>query len=286
MITVTGATGHLGHLVVDALLEEISAAEIVAVGRDEAKAADLVARGVEFRRADYDHPETLAPAFDGATKVLLISSNEVGRRAAQHEAVIAAARDAGVELIAYTSILHCDTSPLGLATSHSATEAALASSNVPFVLLRNGWYNENYALAIPTALEHGLIGCAGEGRISAAARADYAAAAARVLIDTDQAGRVYELAGDTSFTMTELAAGISRQSGREVTYTDLPQADHAAALMQAGLPQAVAEMLADSDAGAARGGLFDDSGTLSRLIGRPTTPINTTIRAAVAATGN
>ena len=283
MILVTGATGQLGHLAVAALLEETSADNIVASGRDADKAADLSARGVEFRAADYSDPAALRAAFAGIRKVLLISSSEVGQRVAQHQDVIDAAKAAGVELVAYTSILHADSSALGLAVEHRATEAALAASGLPYTLLRNSWYNENYALAVPTALEHGLIGCAGDGRISSASRADYAAAAARVLLDPDQAGQVYELAGDTGFTLAELAAEISAQSGKPVTYTNLTQAEHEAALVAAGLPQPVAAMLADSDAGAANGGLFDDSRTLSRLIGRPTTPIGETVRQALAA---
>jgi NAD(P)H dehydrogenase (quinone) len=282
MILVTGATGQLGHLVVEALLEEAPAETILASGRDADKAADIVARGVEFRPAEYNDVPALAKAFAGVSKVLLISSSEVGQRTQQHKNVIDIAKAAGVELIAYTSILHADSSPLGLATEHRATEDALAKSGLAHVLLRNSWYNENYAMAIPAALEHGLIGCAGDGRISAASRADYAAAAARVLLDPDQGGKVYELAGDEGFTMAELAKEISSQSGKTVQYTNLSQADHEAALVAAGLPQPIAAMLADSDAGAAQGGLFDDSHTLSKLIGRATTPIGETIRSALA----
>lgn len=285
MLAVTGATGQLGHLVVDALLEKVPAAEIVAIGRNAEKATDLVNRGVTFRQADYDQPATLGPALKDVSKLLLISSSELGQRVQQHEAVIAAAKAAGVELIAYTSILHADTSPIGLAAEHRATEDALSNSGVPFVLLRNGWYSENYAAAVPTALQYGLIGCAGEGRISAAARADFAAAGACVLLEDGQAGRVYELAGDQAFTMSELAAEISKQSGREVTYTNLSQTEHEAALVEAGLPEAIAAMLANADAGIAKGALYDDSHQLSALIGRPTTPIASVVGEALAQLG-
>ena len=201
---------------------------------------------------------------------------------AQHRAVIDAAVRNGVKLIAYTSLLHADTSVLGLAHEHKETEAMLKSSGLPHVLLRNGWYTENYAASVPAALAHGVVlGCAGDGRISSAARADYAAAAAAVLVAPDQAGRVYELAGDTSYTLRGLAAEIARQSGKAVAYNDLPQADYEAALVGFGLPQPVAEMLADSDIGASKGGLFDESRQLSALIGRSTTPMAATIAAAL-----
>lgn len=274
MIAITGATGQLGRLVVAQLLDRVPAADIVAAVRSPAKAADLAARGIEVRLADYDDPDTLATALQGIDKLLLISSSELGRRARQHGNVIAAAVRAGVDLIAYTSVLHADDSPLGLAEEHRQTEAALAASNVPYVLLRNGWYMENYAAAIPAALEHGaVIGSAGDGRISAAPREDFAAAAAAVLTRDGQAGRTYELAGDDAFTLTELADEIARQSGRPVAYRNLSQADHAAALIDAGLPEPVAGLLADSDAGVAQGALYDDGQALSRLIGRRTTPL-------------
>ncbi len=283
MLAVTGATGHLGHLVIAALLEETPAGRILAIGRNAQKAADLAGRGVTFRQADYNAPETLGPALEGAEKLLLISGSETGRRVRQHQAVIDAARAASVGFMAYTSILRADSSPIGLARDHRATEAALADSGIPHALLRNGWYCENYIAGLPAALEHGLIGCSGDGRISAASRADFAAAAARVLLDDGQAGQVHELAGDTAFTMSELAAEISAQSGRDVVYTDLSQGDYQAALEGAGLPGSIAAMLADSSAAAGRGALFDDGHALSRLIGRPTTPIGEVIRQALAA---
>ena len=284
MIAVTGATGQLGRLVIDALLEKVPAASVAALVRDPAKAADLAARGVTLRQADYAQPETLFPALEGVDTLLLISSSEVGQRAPQHQAVIDAAAAAGVGLIAYTSILHADSSPLALAEEHRATEAALAASGLDHVLLRNGWYSENYAGSVPTAAEHGaVIGAAGEGRISAAARADYAAAAAAVLADpAAHAGKTYELAGDTAFTLADLAAEIARQSGKPVTYQDMPQAAYAEALKGFGLPGPFAEILADSDVGASRGGLFDDSHALSALIGRPTTPMSEMVKSALA----
>ncbi|KNH34128.1 MULTISPECIES: SDR family oxidoreductase [Pantoea] len=283
MIAVTGATGQLGRFVIDALLKKVPAGEIIAAVRTPAKAADLAALGVIVRQADYGQPETLEAAFAGVDKLLLISGSEVGQREAQHKAVIEAARAAGVGFIAYTSLLHADTSPLGLGVEHRATEALLKASGIPFALLRNGWYSENYAASIPPALaHHAFIGAAGEGRIASAARQDYAEAAAEVMTREDQAGKVYELAGDDSYTLAQFAAEIAAQSGEKVDYVNLSQSEFAAALKNAGLPEGLAEMLADSDAGAEKGGLFDDSRQLSQLIGRPTTTWQAVIRAALA----
>ncbi|AOW13032.1 NAD(P)-dependent oxidoreductase [Hydrogenophaga crassostreae] len=283
MIVITGATGQLGRLVIQNLLKTTPAAHIVAAVRSPEKARDLAAQGVVVRQADYTQPASLVAAFQGAEKVLLISSSEVGQRLPQHQAVIEAAAKAGVKLVAYTSILHADTSPLGLADEHKATEALLTKSGLPHVLLRNGWYTENYVGSAPAAAAHGaVLGAAKDGRIASAARADYAAAAAAVLVAQDQAGKVYELAGDTSYTLTELATEIARQSGKPVAYQDMPQAASAEALASMGLPAGLAQMLAESDVGASKGGLFDDSKQLSQLIGRPTTPLAESVKQALA----
>ena len=282
MIAVTGASGQLGRLVMEGLLARVPAANIVAAVRNPAKVADLVARGVVARTADYAKPETLDAAFAGVGRLLLISSSEVGGRVPQHRNVIEAARRAGVGLVAYTSILHADTSPLGLGAEHRETEALLRASGLPHVLLRNGWYTENYLASLPSALQHGaFVGSAGQGRIASAARADYAAAAVAVLTGEGQAGKVYELAGDTAYTLAELAAEVSRQTGRQIGYADMPQAEFRNVLVGAGLPEPIADLLADSDAGAARGGLFDDGRQLSALIGRPTTPLSALVETAL-----
>lgn len=283
LIGVTGASGQLGRLAIQSLLARgYPAARIVAIVRDPTRAADLAAHGVQVRQGDYDRPDTLDLALAGIERLLLVSSSEVGKRAPQHQAVIDAAVRAGVGLVAYTSLLHADTSPLGLAAEHVQTERALQASGLPHVLLRNGWYTENYAAGIAGILQHGvLFGSAGDGRLSLAARADYAAAAANVIASDAQAGKVYELAGDAAVTLADFAAELARQSGTPIAYQDLPQQDYRDALLSAGLPGFVAELLSDSDAGAARGGLFDDSGTLGRLIGRPTTPIADVIAGAL-----
>jgi len=282
MIVITGASGQLGRLVIEELLTSVPANQIIAAVRTPAKVADLAARGVVVRQADYSQPATLDAAFAGASQILLISSSEVGQRLPQHQNVIAAAKRANVSLLAYTSLLHADTSPLGLATEHVATEQALKASGLPYAILRNGWYTENYTASIPPALQYGvLLGSAGDGKIASATRSDYAAAAAAVLRTSNQAGKVYELAGDTAYTLTEFAAELTRLSGKAIAYQNLPQADYAKALLDAGLPDFLAELLADSDTGASKGGLFDDSHQLSQLIGRPTTPLATAIAAAL-----
>jgi NAD(P)H dehydrogenase (quinone) len=274
MIALTGATGQLGQFVVEALLKSVPAKEIVAIVRNPAKAEALSKQGLIVRQGDYNDQAALTQALAGVEKLLLISSSEVGQRAAQHRNVINAAKAAGVKFIAYTSLLHADTSPLGLHVEHVETEKLLAESGIPFALLRNGWYSENYLASAPAALAHGVfIGAAGEGKIASATRADYAAAAARVISEEGHAGKVYELAGDSAWTLSDLAALLSEASGKKVVYQNQSEADFAAALKGAGLPDGLAEMLADSDIGASKGGLFDDSQTLSKLIGRPTTSI-------------
>ncbi len=279
-LLVTGATGQLGGLVIEALLETVPAGTIVAGVRDPAKAAAIGLRdkGVEVRIADYSQPETLARAMVGVDRLLLVSGSEIGKRTVQHRTVIDAAKHAGVGLIAYTSILRADTSPLFLAGEHRDTEAALAEAGVPFVLLRNGWYTEVYTWRLPLALKHGaLIGAASDGRISAAARADYARAAATVLAGGDHAGRTYELAGDASFTLAELVAVVAEASGRPIAYRNMSAEELRSAATEAGVPDMFAKLLSDTDAGTEQGALFDDGGELARLIGRPTTPFRTTI---------
>ncbi|HDG1667191.1 SDR family oxidoreductase [Kluyvera ascorbata] len=279
MIAITGATGQLGQHVIANLLNTTSANQLVAVVRNPAKAEALSQKGVVVRQADYGDEAALTKALQGVDKLLIISSSEVGQRAPQHRNIINAAKAAGVKFIAYTSLLHADKSPLGLHVEHVETEKMLADSGIPYALLRNGWYTENYLASAPAALEHGVfIGAAGEGKIASATRADYAAAAARVIAEEGHAGKVYELAGDHGWTLGELAAELAKQSGKKVVYQNLSQADFAAALKSVGLPAGLADMLADSDVGASKGGLFDDSHTLSKLIGRPTTPLAESVK--------
>ena len=279
MIAITGATGQLGHYVIKSLMKTVPASQIVAIVRNPAKAQALTAQGITVRQADYGDEAALTSALQGVEKLLLISSSEVGQRTPQHRNVIHAAKAAGVKFIAYTSLLHADKSPLGLHVEHVETETMLADSGIPYALLRNGWYPENYLASAPPALEHGVfIGAAGDGKIASATRADYAEAAARVIAEEGHAGKVYELAGDEAWTLSELAAALSKQSGKNVVYQNLSEADFAAALKSVGLPAGLADMLADSDIGASKGSLFDDSRTLSALIGRPTTPLAESIK--------
>jgi len=283
VITVTAATGHLGRLVVADLLDRgVPADQITAAVRNPARAADLGVRVVE---ADYDRPETLPPAFAGTDRLLFISASEPGRRVEQHQNVIDAARAANVGLIAYTGILRGGTSSLRLAEEHTATEAAIVATGLPYVFLRNGWYTENFTGQVAQAVQSGVVlGAAGDGRVSAATRADFAAAAGAVLTDPSVAsGTIYELGGDESFTLSEYAAEISRQSGTPVAYRDLPEAEYAQTLAGFGIPVPVAEILADSHRGLAAGDLFTDSGDLRRLIGRPTTSLADAVTAALKA---
>lgn len=281
-IAVTGATGQLGRLVVEALISRGAApGEIIAAVRDTTRAAGLAARGVQVREADYDRPETLASAFAGVDRLLLVSGNEVGKRVPQHTAVVEAARAAGVRFLAYTSILRADTSTIGLAPEHLATEQVIAGSGLPYALLRNGWYTENYTGQLGTALSTGaFLGSAGDGRIAAATRADYAEAAAAVLLSGEPG--VYELGGE-AFTMAGLAAEVTRQSGTPVEYRNLPVAEYRAALVGAGLPEGYAGLLADTDLKIADGELDTDSDDLSRLIGRPATPLADAVATALKA---
>jgi NAD(P)H dehydrogenase (quinone) len=270
-IAITGATGQFGRLTIPLLQQKLPQEKLVALVRSPAKAADL---GIEAREADYDRPETLATALAGVDTLLFISASDLGRRVPQHLAVIAAAKAAGVKRIVYTSLLHADRSIISLAGEHSATEQALRESGIPATLLRNGWYTENYMASVPGALAHGaFIGSAGEGRIASAARRDYAEAAAVVVAGSGHEGKTYELAGDEAWTLAELADELSRQSGRDIPYRNLSEADYAAALQGVGLPAPMAQAYAGFDAAAAKGALFDDGRTLSRLIGRPTTPL-------------
>lgn len=281
-IAITAATGHLGRLVVQALLDKgIPAADIVAVVRNPGKAASLAAQGGTVRQADYDDPEALAAALSGVDRVLLISGIDPSR-ALQHRNIVEATRDAGASLIAYTSVVNADATKLMLAADHRATEAIVRDSGVPFVLLRNSWYTENYTGTLAQTLGRGVIlGSAGNGRVSAATRADYAEAAAAVLTGEGHENKVYELGGDESFTMPELAAVVSEQSGTPVVYRDLPVEEYTQALVGAGLPEGMAVLLADGDRAIAEGELFTDSGDLSRLTGRPTTRLAEAIAAAL-----
>ena len=279
-IAITGATGQLGRLVINKLKTKVPSENIVALVRTPAKAADLA---VAVREADYGKPETLHRALAGVDTLLLISSSEIGQRAAQHHNVIEAAKRARVKRIVYTSLLHADTSAMtSLAVEHRATEEELKTSHIPFTILRNGWYTENYAASIPAAVAGGaFIGSARNGRISSAARADYADAAVAVLTSNGHESKTYELAGDESYTLSDLAAEISRQTGKNIPYKDLPEAEYAAALAGFGLPQPVAQAYANFDTGASKGALFENGRELSRLITRPTTALSASVADAL-----
>lgn len=279
---VTGATGHLGHLAVTSLLAHgVAADQIVAIGRNTERLAELAELGVTTRVADYSDRASLDAALAGVDRLLLVSGSEVGQRVPQHLNVIAAAEAAGVDLVAYTSIPNADTSDMALAEEHLATEQALAASGLRHTFLRNGWYLENYTEQLPTHLEHGaILGSAGDGRVSAATRADLAEAAALALLAEDPKA-VHELGGD-AFSLTELAATVSAETGRDVSYVDLPAEEFARTLAGAGVPEAFAQVLADSDLGLARGELFVEGDDLTELLGRPATTLVEAVRSAAA----
>lgn len=282
-ILVTGANGQLGQLVIQELSQHVGV-EIIAGVRSIDKANALGTSGFRVAHMDYDDNDTLVHSLEGVDRLLLISSSEVGKRTRQHENVIRAATTCGVPLIAYTSILHGTRNPMLLAKEHQQTESLLKSAGIPHVLLRNGWYTENYLASLSQVLAMGqLFGCAANGLLSLASRADYASAAAAVLLSDDQAGKVYELAGDVPCTMEQIAAEVWRQAGTKVQYVNLPECDYCSMLASIGLPENFAKAIADSDAQASQGALHNESRQLSALIGRSTTAIATSIAQSLQA---
>lgn len=278
MYVISGAGGHLGRLVVAGLLERVPAERIVAATRNPDSVADLAARGVQVRVADFDEPDTLPAAFDGAERLLLISTDGFPRRVAQHKTAVEAAASAGVGHLSYTSVLRAASTHLRLAADHKATEEIIAASGLPHTFLRNSWYTEMYEQRARQGAESGvIIGSAGTGRVASAARADYAAAAVAVLTLDGTPEPVYELSGDTAWSFPELAAATSRVTGREVTYRDLSPAEHRKALLDSGLPEPAADIVAGIDSDIAGGALDGTSGHLRALIGRPTTPLADTL---------
>jgi NAD(P)H dehydrogenase (quinone) len=281
-LVVTGASGHLGRLTVQALLDRgVAPGRIVAAARTPERLDDLAALGVDVRRADYDDSQSLKEAFAGAERVLLVSGTAVGERVAQHGRVVEAAREAGIDLIAYTSLTRADTTTMLLAADHKATEDLIRESGLPYVFLRNSWYLENYTEQLATTLEHkAILGSTGTGRVSAASRADYAAAAAAVLTEDGPRNHAYELGGDTAFTLAEYAATLSELTDEAIAYVDQQPAEYQAFLESVGVPAPMASILADSDVGISRGDLLVESGELGRLIGRRTTTLTEAIGAA------
>ncbi|MBO6868361.1 MAG: SDR family oxidoreductase [Thalassococcus sp.] len=278
-IAITGASGQLGRLAIENLKTRVDAGDIVALVRDPSKVADL---GVEARKADYHKPETLTAALQGIDRLVLISSSDFDDRAGQHQNVIDAAKETGVKHLIYTSILKADASPMIIAQDHKVTEAAIKASGIPYTFLRNGWYTENWTGSLPAAVEAGaLIGSAGDAKVTPATRQDYAEAIAAVAAGEGHEGQSYELGG-TAFTLSDLATELSKQTGKDIPYNDLPEAAYKDILISFQLPEALATVIADADAQAQNGWLTDESGTLERLIGRPTTPLSSAVAAALA----
>lgn len=279
-IAITGAAGQLGRLVVDELKRQMEDFGIVAIVRSAPKAQDL---GVEIRVADYDEPDTMEKTLIGIDRLLLISGSEVGKRITQHSNIIQAAKKAGVKWIVYTSLLHADSSSLSLAGEHVATENLLKTSGIPHTILRNGWYTENYTGSVHAAVNAGaLLGSAGEGKISAAARIDYAVAAARVISNDAYIGKTFELSGDLYFTLADLAAEVSKQTGKNVIYKNLSEQEYVETLLGFGIPDQLAHAIAGWDVSASKGDLFNQGHDMSAIIGRDTTSLSESIKNALA----
>lgn len=278
-IAVTGATGQLGQLVITQLVAQTAQQQIVALARHPEKAQLFKQQGIEVRAFDYSHPvAVLAQALQGIEKILLISSSEIGQRTEQHQQVIEAAKQAGVQTIVYTSLLKADSSPLALADEHIATEQLIKASGLDYTILRNGWYSENYVGNLAQAITQGVIlGATQHGKISSATRLDYATAAANVLLQSGHSQKIYELAGDASYTLDDLAQLASDISQKTVVYRDLLPADYHAALIDMGLAEAFAAVLANSDAAVAKDGLYSESKDLQQLLAAPTTPIRDSV---------
>ena len=281
-IAITGATGQLGNLIIEQLLQLTAAQNIVALVRNVDKAEHFKTQGIELREFDYDRPETLVPALLGIDKLLLISANEIGRRTPQHQAVINAAKVAGVPYLAYTSLLRADTSPLGLAQEHRETEKLIQDSGITYTFLRNNWYSENYLAGVAHTIEIGtLFGAAQDGRISSASRIDYAEAAAKVLTSTGHENKTYELAGSESFSLSDLATFIGQAVNKDIIYQNLSAEEYTQGLTQAGLPAGLVDVIVDADIQTIQGAMYSASKDLEQLIGHKTTSIQDAIKAAL-----
>lgn len=278
-IGITGATGHLGQIIVGKLKEKVPAENIVALVRSPQKAAEM---GIEAREFNYNDPEPMVETLQGIDKLMLISASEIGKRIEQHSHIIEAAKKAGVKEIVYTSLLRADTSTLVLAGEHLETENKIKASGIPYTILRNGWYTENYTGSLNDVIKHGvLMGSSDEGKISSASRTDFAEAAVVVLTTEGHTGKIYELGGDEFFTMSDYAAEISKQSGKTIPYKNLPPEEFAAALQNAGMPEGYAQFYAGTHVSTEKGDLYDDTHQLSKLIGRATTPLSEVIAKAL-----
>lgn len=284
MILITGANGQLGRLVIEKLLQDIPAKMIVAAVRHPEKAHDLMQRGVIVRQADYDQPHLWPSALKGVFKVLIISSPDIGGRAKQAKAVIDAVKNSdSIKLVAYTSMLRASTSQVPYASEDREIEQMISETGLPSVFLRHSWYTENYLMDVRSTLQYGaLYGCAKDGKISGASRLDYAEAAAAVLT-LKSVKPIYELSGDSSFTLKDVANELANQSGKNVDYVDLPEQEYQSLLMSYGLPEGIAATLAMADTGAANGDVYSESRDLAELIGRGTTPLSKVVSQALDA---
>lgn len=279
-IAVTGASGQLGRRAIENLKTRVDSHNIVALVRSPEKAADL---GLEVRAFDYTKPENQVAALEGVKTLVLIPSGASPDRLGWHLNVINAAKTAGVGRIVYVSMLKTDISPISVMPDHKKTEEAIRATGLAYTMLRNPWYYEIWTRTLAAAIASGeLVSTIGDGKVTPAARQDLAEAVATVAADDRHENKIYELGGDEQFTFSDLAAETSRQSGKEVRYKNLSQEEYTEFLNASGLPEWQSEIIADAEAHAEHGWLFDDSKTLSRLIGRPTTSLKDAVAAALA----
>ena len=283
MYFLTGATGKLGRIVLDLLLQDVPANKVRVMARQPDSLAPYARRGVEVVKADFDQPDSLKVALKGVHVALLISGSAVGKRIQQHQAFLEAASRNAVARLVYTSLLRADASKMALAEEHWQTEEAIRRTGIPATILRNGWYFENYTDRLDAIrAQGGIVGCAKDGRVNAASRRDYAEAAAHVLLGKGGVGGTHELAGDKGFTLTELAEEIGRQTKQPCRYTDVDANKLGATLRAADIAPPFADFLVDCDLGIARGDLADETGELHKLIGRATTTLQQAVAAGLA----
>ena len=273
MYLVTGAAGHLGKAVINHLLTtyNVPANKIIAATRDVSKIADLAAKGVHVRSADFDHQENLVTAFEGATRLLLISTDamEPGKREVQHLKAVSAAEMAGVSHIVYTSIIKAATSAVSFASDHVNTEKFIAAAKIKgHTILRNNWYFENLFFSIPNALKSGTqYSAAGQSKIAHIARDDLARAAAAALASDKNERATYELSGGREYTTDQIAALVSKATSKPLAVVHVPVEGLVQGMLSHGLPEGMARMFASFDDAIAKGGMSGTAVDFKKLTG-------------------
>lgn len=287
MILITGATGQLGGIVVENLLEKVPARQIAVLVRDENKAADLKAKGVEVRVGSYHDAASLANAMSGIDKVLLISSNDFNNRLGQHKNVIDAAKNAGVKHILYTGVTmkNINESPLKpLLADHYQTEDYIEESGLTYTFLQNSLYFEVIPLFVgANVLETGIFFPASDGKVAFAARQDLGETTATILATEGHENKTYNLTGATAYSFADVAASLSEFTGKAVSYTSPEPVAFEAMLKQFGLPEGIVLMSVLFAAGIQNGDFDLPSPTLEQLLGRKTTNLKTFLKATYSA---